>query len=182
MSQKIRFILDMGPLLVFFLIYRFYGLIPATGALIGMTLVSLAITYAVEKKISPMPLASGIAVAFFGGLTIWLDDELFIKMKPTLINLLFAAILLGGLLFNKAMLKYVLQTAIQLSEEGWKKLSFRWGIFFIFLALLNEIVWRNSTTDFWVNFKVFGMFTLTMAFMMAQLPLIKKYIIETNDD
>jgi intracellular septation protein len=178
MNAKLRFALDMGPLLVFFLCYRFAGLMTATAALIVFTLVSLAITYVLEKRISPMPLVSGVAVAVFGGMTLWLHDELFIKMKPTLVNLLFAAILLGGVFCKKPMLKYVLESAVQMKEEGWLVLSRRWGLFFIFLAGLNEIIWRNFPTDFWVNFKVFGMFTLTMAFMLSQIPLMKKYGVE----
>lgn len=175
MNAHLRFALDMGPLAVFFLCYRFLGLMPATAALIGFTALSLAVTYALERKISPMPLVSGIAVAFFGGMTLWLNDETFIKMKPTLVNLLFAAILLGGLAFKKPMLKYVLQSAIHLTDQGWFVLSRRWGIFFIFLAILNEVVWRHFPTDFWVSFKVFGMFTCTMLFMFCQMPVLEKY-------
>ncbi len=178
MNPNLRFALDMGPLLVFFLAYRFAGLMAATATLIVVTILSLAVTYKVEKKLSPMPLVSGIAVAFFGGLTLWLNDETFIKVKPTLVNLLFAAILLGGLYFKRPMLKYVLQSAVQMQDDGWSILTRRWGLFFIFLAGLNEVIWRNFPTDFWVNFKVFGMFTLTMLFMFSQFPLIKKYLIE----
>jgi len=178
MNAKLRFILDMGPLLVFFLAYRFAGLMAATASLIVFTTLSLTITYMIEKRISPMPLVSGIAVAFFGGMTLWLNNDLFIKMKPTLVNLLFASILLGGLVFNRCMLKYVLQSAMQLTDEGWRTLTMRWGLFFIFLALLNEAIWRNFPTDFWVNFKVFGMFTCTMLFMLAQIPLMKKHWVE----
>ncbi len=178
MSPTLRFALDMGPLLVFFLAYRFAGLMAATVALIIFTVLSLAITYALEKRISPMPLVSGVAVAVFGGITLWLHDETFIKIKPTLVNLLFAAILLGGVAFKKPMLKYVLESAVSLKEEGWLLLSKRWGFFFVFLACLNEVIWRNFPTDFWVSFKVFGMFTCTILFTLSQLPLMKKYMVE----
>lgn len=178
MNAGARFTLDMGPLLVFFLAYRFMGLMAATAALIAFTLVSLLITYLLEKRLSPMPLISGLAVAFFGGMTLWLNNDLFIKIKPTLVNLLFASILLGGLYFKKPLLKYALGSALTISNAGWMKLTFRWGIFFVFLACLNEVIWRNFPTDFWVNFKVFGMFSLTLLFTMCQIPLIKRYWIE----
>lgn len=129
-----------------------------------------------------MPLVSGIAVAVFGGITLWLNDETFIKIKPTLVNMLFSVILLGGVIFKKPMLKYVLESALHLTEEGWLLLSKRWGIFFVFLAVLNEIIWRNFPTDFWVNFKVFGMFTCTIIFTLSQLPLMKKYMIAERDN
>jgi intracellular septation protein len=178
MNANLRFALDMGPLLVFFLAYRFAGLMAATASLIAFTAISLAITYALEKRISPMPLVSGVAVAIFGGMTLWLNNDLFIKMKPTLVNLLFASILLGGVFFKRPMLKYVLQSAVPLREEAWFILSKRWGLFFIFLAALNEVIWRNFSTDFWVNFKVFGMFSCTMLFMLSQVPLMKKHWVE----
>ena len=167
--------LDLSPLLAFFLAYRFAGLLAATAALILCTLVSLAVTYHWERRIAVMPLASGIAVTVLGGLTLWLQDETFIKIKPTLVYLLFSGALLGGLTFGKPMLKYLLSDALQINEQGWQKLSLRWGLFFMFLAILNEIIWRNFSTSFWVNFKVFGMFALTIAFTLSQVPLIKKY-------
>lgn len=175
MNSKLRLALDLGPLLVFFLAYRFHGLLAATAALIVFTCISLAVTYLIEKKIAVMPLVSGIAVAVFGGMTLLLQDELFIKMKPTIVNMLFAAILLGGVYFKKPLLKYLLGEAMQLEEKGWMILSTRWGFYFVFLAVLNEFIWRNFSTDFWVNFKVFGMFTCTMIFTFSQIPLIKKY-------
>lgn len=178
MTARTRFLLDMGPLLVFFLAYRFMGLMAATGALIAFTLISLLITYSLEKRIAAMPLISGIAVAIFGGMTLWLNNDFFIKIKPTLVNLLFAFILLGGLYMKKPLLKYVLGSAFSVSNEGWMKLTFRWGVFFIFLACLNEYIWRNFSVDFWVNFKVFGMFTLTLFFTLCQIPLIKRYWVE----
>lgn len=181
MDSRLRFFLDFSPLLGFFLAYRFAGLLAATAVLIVCTLVSLGVTYVQEKRIAAMPLISGIAVTLFGGLTLLLQDEYFIKIKPTLVNLLFASILLGGLYFRKSMFKYVLGHAFQLTDEGWRRLSCRWGFFFVFLAVLNEVIWRNFSTDFWVNFKVFGMFTLTLVFTFAQLPLIKRYWVEEKE-
>ncbi len=181
MNSKLRLVLDLGPLLVFFLAYRAFGLLAATAALIVFTAVSLIITYAMEKKIAVMPLVSGIAVAIFGSMTLLLQDELFIKMKPTFVNLLFASILLGGVYFKKPLLKYLLGEAMQMQEKGWMILSMRWGVYFVFLAALNECIWRNFSTDFWVNFKVFGMFTCTIIFTMSQIPLIKKYWVETEE-
>lgn len=178
MNSHLRFVLDFSPLVVFFAIYKLTGLLPATATLIVFTLISLAITYALEKRIAVMPLISGIVITVMGALTLLLHDETFIKIKPTVVNLLFAAILLGGLYCRKSLFKYVLGHAMQLQDEGWRQLSWRWGLFFMFLALLNEIVWRNFSTDFWVDFKVFGMFSLTMLFTLLQLPLIKRFWME----
>ena len=178
MNSKLRFFLDFSPLAGFFLAYRFSGLLAATGVLMLCTLISLAVIYAWERRVAIMPLVSGSIVTVMGCLTLYLHDETFIKIKPTIVNLLFAAVLLGGLYFQKSMFKYVLGHAMQLREEGWRKLSLRWGLFFLGLALLNECVWRNFSTDFWVNFKVFGMLSLTMLFTLSQLPLIKRYWIE----
>lgn len=175
MNSKLKFLLDIGPLAVFFLAYKFAGVFAATAAIMVTTIISLIVTYWIEKKIAIMPLVSGVIIAIFGTLTLMLQDEQFIKMKPTLVNLIFASILLGGIYFKKPLLKYVLESALELSDEGWRILSLRWGLFFIFLAVLNEFIWRNYPTDFWVNFKVFGMLTLTMLFTLLQIPLIKKY-------
>lgn len=181
MNSKLRLMLDLGPLLVFFVASKGFGLLAATAALIVFTAVSLAVTYHLEKKIAIMPLVSGIAVTIFGGLTLILQDERFIKMKPTLVNLLFASILLAGVYYKKPMLKYLFSEAMQLTERGWMILSMRWGFYFVFLAVLNECIWRNFSTDFWVSFKVFGMFTCTLIFTFSQIPLIKKYWVETEE-
>ena len=175
MNTKLKIILDIGPLAAFFLAYKFFGMFEATAAIMVSTLISLLITYWIEKKIAIMPLVSGVVITIFGTLTLLLHDDTFIKMKPTLVNLIFASILLGGLYFKKSLLKYVLGSAVSLGDDGWRILSLRWGVFFIFLAVLNEFIWRNFPTDFWVNFKVFGMFTLTILFTLLQLPLIKKH-------
>ena len=177
-SQKLKLICDFGPLLVFFLGFRLFGLLPATFALIVATVAALAVMYVLERRIAIMPLFSGVAVAVFGGITLYLHDETFIKIKPTVINSLFSVILLVGYWRGKAVLKYLLSDAFQLDEQGWLTLSFRWGLFFLFLAGLNEAIWRNFPTEFWVNFKVFGMFTLTMAFTLSQIPLMKRHMLE----
>lgn len=182
--------LEMGPLVLFFLTNS-YGerLFPiaetqriflATGVFMVATIVSLGVTYAWVRQIPIMPLVSAVVVIVFGGLTIWLNDELFIKLKPTIVNTLFGCILLGGLFFGKSLLSYVLDTVFQLTDEGWRKLTFRWGLFFFVLAAINEIVWRNFSTDTWVNFKVFGIMPITIAFALAQTPLLMRYERKTD--
>ncbi len=178
MNSNLRLLVDFTPLLGFFIVNKVAGLAVATAVLIALTLVALVLVYVYERKIALMPLISGVAVTLLGGLTLFLHDDYYIKIKPTVVNAMFAAVLLGGLYFRKATFKYVLGHALSLEDEGWRKLSWRWGVFFLFLAALNEVIWRNFSTDFWVNFKVFGMFTLTMAFTLAQMPLVKRYWIE----
>jgi intracellular septation protein len=176
LHPHLKLLLDFAPLGVFFLAYRLGDVMAATAALIAATAVSLLVIYAVERKIAAAPLVTGIIVAVFGGLTLLLNDEAFIKLKPTIINLLFAGTLLVGAYgLKRGFLKYLLDIAFQLTDEGWLKLSKRWGFFFLFLAGLNEVIWRSFPTDFWVNFKVFGMFTLTMAFAVSQFKLIERY-------
>lgn len=174
-----KLILDFGPLALFFIGYRSGDLMLATALLLGGTVISLAVTYALEKTIAAAPLVSGVLVAVFGGLTLALNDELFIKMKPTIVNLLFAAVLIGGaLIWKKGLLKFIFEMAFTLSDAAWRTLSIRWAIFFIFLALLNEVIWRNFSTDFWVDFKVFGMMTITIAFTLSQIPFIQRNTVE----
>jgi intracellular septation protein len=142
------------------------------------TVIAVLFSYILEKKIPIMPTVGAAIVLLFGGLTIYFDNDVFFKMKPTIINVLFAAILYGGILINKPLLKYLLGAALKLEEAGWKILTQRWIGFFIALAVLNEIVWRTQSTDIWVNFKVFGILPITFIFTMTQFPLIKKYQIE----
>jgi intracellular septation protein len=167
--------LELGPLVLFFLANQRAGIFAATGLFLAATLIALAIHYALLRKLPIMPLVSGVVVVVFGGLTLALQDELFIKLKPTIVNTLFGAVLLGGLYFGKSLLALVLDSVLDLTEEGWRKLTFRWALFFFALAILNEIVWRTQSTDFWVSFKVFGIMPLTLAFAFAQTPLLLKY-------
>lgn len=167
--------IDYGPIAVFFLVYLKFGLLPATGALMAATAVVLALAFAVERRIAMMPLVTAIIVGVFGGLTLLLQDETFIKMKPTIVQALFAAVLLGGLAFGRPLLKYVLGSALPLDDVGWRRLTLRWALFFIAMAALNEVVWRTQTTDFWVTFKVFGILGITLVFALAQTPLILRH-------
>ena len=174
----LKFITDFGPLLIFFIIY-YKGdknLTLAIPPFIIATLLALIIAYIIEKKIAFIPLIGGILITFFGGLTIYFDNPIFLYMKPTIVNIIFASILIiSKIFFNKNFLKFFLQSAFQLNEAGWNKLNFRWAYFFIFLAILNEIVWRTQPETTWVNFKVWGMLPITFIFTGLQLPLINRH-------
>jgi intracellular septation protein len=139
------------------------------------TVIALAISWSMTRTLPIMPLVSGIVVLVFGALTLWLHNDTFIKMKPTIVNTLFGCILLGGLFFGKSLLGYVFDSAFRLDAEGWRKLTLRWGLFFIFLAIMNEVVWRNFSTDAWVSFKVWGIMPITVVFTLLQMPLIQKH-------
>jgi intracellular septation protein len=167
--------LELGPLVLFFLANQRAGIFTATALFLAATLIALAIHYVLVRKLPIMPLVSGVVVVVFGGLTLALQDELFIKLKPTIVNTLFGVVLLGGLYFGKSLLALVLDSVLDLTEEGWRKLTFRWAWFFFALAILNEIVWHTQTTDFWVSFKVFGIMPLTLVFAFAQTPLLLKH-------
>ena len=174
----IKFITDFGPLLLFFVIYysNDQDLKVAILPFMIATILSLIIVYALEKKIPIMPLTGGILIGLFGGLTLYFDNKVFFYMKPTIINVLFALILLFGKYFTKKpILKILLNNAIKLNDEGWKKLSYRWIYFFIFVAMLNEIVWRTQSEAFWVNFKVWGLIPISFLFAASTVPIIKKY-------
>lgn len=176
LPPSLKLVLDFAPLAVFFVAYKLGGVMAATVALMVVTTISTGIIYVVERTIALAPLITGGVVMVMGGLTIALHDPEFIKLKPTIVNLIFAAILLGGVFIGKrGPLKYVLDVAFQLTDAGWIILSRRWGFFFAFLAALNEVIWRNFSDDFWVNFKVFGMFTLTIAFAISQFKLVERY-------
>lgn len=175
MSPFVKFLIEVGPLGVFFFANNRFDIFTATAAFMGAVLVSLAANYAIERKLPTMPLVTGVFVLVMGGLTLYLQDELFIKIKPTITNLLFAAILLGGLYFGKLFLRHVFGAAFRLQDVGWRILTLRWSGFFVFLAITNELVWRNFDTDMWVNFKVFGIMPITFLFAMAQLSVVKKY-------
>jgi intracellular septation protein len=175
LNPLLKLALELGPLVAFFLANQRAGIFAATGLFIGATVVSLAIHYALVRKLPIMPLVSGVVVIVFGGLTLALQDELFIKLKPTIVNTMFSLVLLGGLYFRKPLLAIVLDSMFDLTEEGWRKLTLRWALFFFVLAILNEIVWRTQTTDFWVSFKLFGIMPLTIAFALAQTPLLLRH-------
>lgn len=170
-----KFALDTVPVFAFFGVYKLADLYTATAVLLVLTLVSLLIFYLVERRLAFAPLVTAALVALFGGLTLWLHDDDFIKMKPTLVYLVFAATLLGGCIAKKGLIRYVFGAAFHLTEAGWYVLSRRWGIFFLALAALNELVRRNFTTSQWVNFKVFGALTLTVLFAVLQTRFIEKH-------
>ena len=176
--------LELGPLVLFFLGNAYaerFGFAESqriffgTAVFIVATVLSLTVHYGLVRKLPIMPLVSGAVVVVFGGLTLALQDEHFIKLKPTIVNTLFGLVLLGGLWFGKPLLAVVLDSMFDLTEEGWRKLTLRWALFFFILAILNEVVWRTQTTDFWVSFKVFGIMPLTVAFALLQTPLLMRY-------
>jgi intracellular septation protein len=192
LNPVLKIALEMGPLGLFFLANArpalFAALAPglalttpdagifvATAVFMVATVVALLASYVLTRHLPVMPLVSGIVVLIFGGLTLWLRDEIFIKMKPTIINGLFGAVLLGGLAFGKPLITYVLDAVFDLTDEGWRKLTFRWGVFFFVLAALNEVVWRNFSTEVWISFKVFGTMPLTFLFAASQVPLLMRY-------
>jgi len=178
--QALKLLVEIGPLVVFFVANSRYDIFVATGAFMAGTAISLIASRLIFKKIPAMPLVTGVFVFIMGGLTLYLHDELFIKLKPTIVNVLFASILLGGLAYGHSLLKYLFSDVFQLLDEGWRKLTLRWALFFLFLAVLNEIVWRFFSTDFWVAFKVFGIMPLTLIFSIMQLGLMQKYQIDTS--
>ena len=179
MNSFIKLFIEIGPLAVFFIYYKISGdLIDAILPLMLATVISVIISYILEKKIPIMPTLGAGIVVIFGGLTIIFDNKIFIFMKPTIINIMFAAILYGGIILKKPLLKYLLGSALKLEEEGWTILTQRWAAFFIALAVLNEIVWRTMSEEFWVSFKVFGILPITFIFTMTQFPLIKKYQVD----
>ncbi|MET3793792.1 septation protein A [Aquamicrobium terrae] len=192
-NPVLKLALELGPLLVFFfansrgewlagkfpLLADFGGpIFIATGLFMAATAIALAASWLLTRTLPVMPLVSGIVVLVFGALTLYLQDELFIKMKPTIVNTLFGVTLLGGLAFGKSLLGYVLESAFRLDAEGWRKLTLRWGVFFLFLAVVNEIVWRLFSTDFWVAFKVWGIMPITILFTMSQMPLIMRHSLD----
>ena len=197
-SQKalIKTLLELGPLVLFFAansrpewfkpLLSLFGLtgmdevvqtplFMATAVFMVAMLVSLVLSWVLLRHIAVMPLVSGVIVLIFGGLTLYLRDETFIKLKPTIVNVLFGSVLLGGLLFGRSFLRITLESVLSLDEEGWRKLTFRWGVFFFVLAGLNEVVWRTQSTDTWINFKVFCIMPLTMTFAILQTPLLGRH-------
>ena len=202
-NPLLKLALEMGPLLLFFaansrpdwfkpVIGAIFGealithpsasILVATAVFMGAMLVSLVATWILHRRLPIMPLVSGAVVLIFGGLTLALHDDLFIKLKPTIVNSLFGTVLLVGLACGRPLLPYVLDSVFQLDAEGWKKLTFRWGLFFFVLAGLNEMIWRTQTTDFWVAFKVWGVMPLTIAFTLAQTPMMMRHGFRTEGE
>jgi intracellular septation protein len=192
-NPLLKFALELGPLVVFFfansrgewLAGHFPALAElggplfiATALFMAATIIALSVSWALTRTLPIMPLVSGFFVVVFGGLTLWLQNETFIKMKPTIVNTLFAVILLGGLLFGRPLLGYVFNQAFKLDDAGWRKLTLRWGLFFLAMAVINEVVWRNFSTDFWAGFKVWATMPITMAFMLFQIPLLQRHATE----
>lgn len=176
MNKFLKIISDFGPLLIFFIFYKKYGMIEAILPLIVATVISIIIMYCFEKKISPMPIIGAVLVSVFGGLTIYFDNKVFFYMKPTIINMLFALILIYGKFFlKKSLLQLLLENSIKLKDEGWKILTDRWIYFFVFLAFLNEMVWRTQSEEIWVQFKVFGILPITFIFTIFQIRIIEKF-------
>jgi intracellular septation protein len=178
LNPFLKLVFDLGPLALFFFANSRYGIFVATGTFMVAVLAALAASYVLTRHLPIMPVVTAIVVLVFGGLTLILHNDLFIKLKPTIIYVLFGAVLLGGLFFGKSFLGVVFDSLFHLTEEGWRKLTLRWALFFFALAVLNEIVWRSTSTDVWVNFKVFGVMPLTLVFGALQYPLLKKYAVE----
>jgi intracellular septation protein len=177
-----RFALDLGPLVLFFVSFQLsHNIYVATALFMVAVVAALGIGYSLERRLSPMPVVTAILVVVFGGLTLYLKNDTFIKMKPTVLYASFGAVLVGGLAFNRLFVKYVFAGAFELTETGWRHLTWRWGIFFLLLALLNEFVWRNFSTGVWVAFKVWGILPLIFLFALAQAPILLKHQIEDGN-
>jgi intracellular septation protein len=175
LNPFLKLALELGPLVVFFFANARFGIFYATAIFMAAIAVALAVSFALTRRLPIMPVVTGIVVLVFGGLTLILQDDVFIKMKPTIVNALFGTVLLGGLVIGRPLLGYVFDSVFRLDNEGWRKLTLRWGIFFFALAVLNEIVWRSFSTDAWVTFKVFGILPLTIVFTLTQMPLIQRH-------
>lgn len=180
-KQIIKLVVEFGPLLVFFISNSRFGIYTGTGAFMVATVISLIASWTLLGRVAVMPLITSVFVLVFGGLTLWLQDDHFIKIKPTIVNGLFAAILFGGLATGRLFLKIVFGEVMRLSEEGWRILTLRWALFFVFLAVLNEVMWRFFSTDTWVAFKVFGIMPITFVFALCQIGLLKKYEVSTSE-
>ena len=173
--QFIKLGLELGPLMIFFIVNARADIFAATAWFMGAMIISLTLSWLILKRVAIMPLVTGVVVLVFGGLTLYLQDDTFIKMKPTIVNVMFGSVLLGGMLFGQSLLKYVFGDVYKLKPGGWSALTLRWGLFFFVLAIINEVVWRNFSTDFWVAFKVWGIMPLTIVFSLFQLPLLTKF-------
>lgn len=190
-NQLPKLLLETGPLVVFFVCNSYaveiFGatektkIFWATGAFMVATTIALIASRVLFKRLPVMPLVGGVFVLGFGAITLFLQDEFFIKIKPTVVNLMFASILFGGLLMGHALLKFLFGEVFKLQERGWKLLTFRWACFFVFLAILNEFIWRSFSTDFWAGFKLFGVMPITMIFAISQVGLLNKYQLRSQE-
>ncbi len=178
LPEWVQPLLELGPLLVFFGVYLRADIFWATGIFMAVLPISIAASWMLRRKLPVMPLFVLGFVLLFGGMTLWLQDETFIMMRPTLSNTAIAVMLWTGLLFGKPLLKYALGSVFSVTDEGWRIITLRWSFFFLFLAILNEVIWRNFSTDFWVSFKVFGNMPLTFLFAIAQIPLLQRYALD----
>ena len=174
-SQFLKLFLEVAPIGIFFLVNSYQGIFWGTGIFMVATVVSLVVSRALLGRIPVMPFVSGIFVVTFGALTLILQDALFIKLKPTIVNALFSIILFGGLMTGRPLLQHLMGDVFQLTPKGWTVLTFRWACFFALLAIINEVVWRNFSESFWISFKVWGVMPLTMAFAIAQLGVLKRH-------
>jgi intracellular septation protein len=179
-SSWLRPIIEYVPLATFFVAYYLSDLFIATASIMVATTLALVLSYIVERRIPMMPLIMAGIIGVFGGLTLWLQDETFIKMKPTIIQAIFGTVLISGLLANRLFLKSLIGAAWQITDEGWRVLTIRFSLFFFLSAIVNEAVWRTQSTDLWVNFKVFGLTGLTFIFILTQLPLLKRFAVKEN--
>src|SRR3712207_4364818 len=177
LNPLLKLALELGPLVVFFFANARFGIFAANGMFMLATIVALTASWWLTRRLAIMPLVTGVVVFVFGGLTLLLKDDVFIKMKPTIVNTLFGTGLLVGLWFGRPLLGYVFDSVFRLDDEGWRKLTFRWGLFFFVLAALNEVIWRNFSTDFWVAFKAFGFLPITVVFTLSQMPLIQRHAV-----
>ncbi len=182
LSPGLKLLIEAGPLLAFFLVNAKWGIFAGTAVYMVTASAAMLASWLLIRRVAVMPVVALVFVLAFGALTIWLHDDTFIKIKVTLINALFGAILLIGLALGRLWLKLIMGEALEMDDEGWRKLTLRWGLFFFFLAALNEVVWRSVSTDAWVNFKVFGLLPITFVFAFAQAPLMQKHMIHEKED
>jgi len=195
-SPLVKAVLEFGPIVCFVVSYNFgerFGFVAmmpeglqkpiflATVVMMTTTPIAIGFSWFLTRTLPAMPIVTLVVITIFGGLTLYLQDDVFIKLKPTIINTLFGVTLLIGLAFGRSFLRIIFGPAFQLSEEGWRKLTLRWGVFFLFLAVVNEVVWRNFSESFWVGFKFWGMTGLTMLFVMSQVPLMTQHAVEEEE-
>ena len=175
-----KLLIELGPLLIFFGVNAAYGIFAGTAAFMVATIIALGLAWWLYRKVPVMPVVSAVLVLAFGGLTLYLHDETFIKLKPTIVYTMFAILLIGGLVVRKPVLAFLFGPVFNLTDEGWRKLTIRWVVFFLAMAVLNEFVWRNFSTDHWVSFKAFGFLPITFLFAMSQVPLMQRYGVEDH--